>query len=204
MGRRSTRSFRADAVDPLALERILTAATWAPSAHNRQPWRFTVVNGKPAKAALASAMGRRLREDRLKHGDDPDAVAADVTRSRARLTEAPTLILACLTMAEMDFYPDPARRQAEYIMAVQSTAMAVQNLLLAAHVEGLGSCVMCAPLFCPDTVLETLGLPRGWQPQSLITLGRPIGPVRQRGRKPLREVCVRVDEAKPHPVEFER
>jgi len=39
--------------------------------------------------------------------------------------------------------------QAERIMATQSVALAVQNLLLAAHDRGLGACWMCAPLFCP-------------------------------------------------------
>src|ERR1700704_3659263 len=56
-------------------------------------------------------------------------------------------------------YPDPRRAQAEYLMAVQSVAMAVQNLLLAAHAEGLGACWMCAPLFCGEAVRAALALP---------------------------------------------
>ena len=51
-------------------------------------------------------------------------------------------------------------------MAVQSTAMAVQNMLLLAHAEGLAACWMCAPLFCPDTVRAALDLPADWQPQA--------------------------------------
>jgi nitroreductase len=62
----------------------------------------------------------------------------------------------------MDSYPDERRRRAEYLMAVQSTAMAAQNLLLAAEQEGLGACVMCAPLFCPEIVANALHLPYGW------------------------------------------
>jgi nitroreductase len=69
-------------------------------------------------------------------------------------------------------------------MAVQGTAMAVQNLLLAAHVAGLGACWMGAPLFCPDTVGETLDLPADWEPQALITLGWPAE-TRQKDRFPL-------------------
>jgi F420 biosynthesis protein FbiB-like protein len=76
-------------------------------------------------------------------------------------------------MADMDRYPDEKRSRNEYLMAVQSTAMAVQNLLLAAHAEGLGACWMCAPLFCPDVVSAELDLPADWQPQALITLGYP-------------------------------
>ena len=58
-------------------------------------------------------------------------------------------------------------------MAVQSAAMAAQNLLLAAQSEGLGGCIMCAPLFCPETVAEALKLPRGWTAQMLLTIGMP-------------------------------
>ena len=66
-----------------------------------------------------------------------------------------------------------SRSNAEFLMAVQSTAMAVQNLLLAAHAIGLGACWRCAPLFCAETVIDTLKLPQNWHPQALVTLGYP-------------------------------
>ena len=87
----------------------------------------------------------------------------------------------------MDDYPDAGRGQAEYMMAVQGTAMAGQNLLLAAHALGLGACWMCAPLFCPEVVSRELALPPDWQPQGLITLGWPAQ-TRNRGRRPLAEL----------------
>ena len=74
-------------------------------------------------------------------------------------------------------------------MAVQGTAMAGQNLLLAAHALGLGACWMCAPLFCPEVVAAELELPPDWQPQGLVTLGWPAQ-TRRRGRKPLAEVAL--------------
>ena len=58
-------------------------------------------------------------------------------------------------------------------MAVQSVALACQNLLLAAHDVGLGACWLCAPLFAPDLVRAALDLPAQWQPQAIITLGYP-------------------------------
>jgi nitroreductase len=58
-------------------------------------------------------------------------------------------------------------------MATQSLALAGQNLLLAAHAEGLGACWLCAPLFCPHIVRDTLGLPADWEPQAFISLGWP-------------------------------
>lgn len=171
--RRSIRRYTAQPLPREMVERLLEAARWAPSAHNRQPWRFVVVERGGASLRLAEAMAARLRADRLADGDPPEAVEQDAARSQARILNAPVLILLCLTMAEMDVYPDTRRKQAEYLMAVQSVALAAQNLLLAAHAEGLGACWLCAPLFCPDTVRAALDLPTDWEPQALITLGYP-------------------------------
>jgi coenzyme F420-0:L-glutamate ligase / coenzyme F420-1:gamma-L-glutamate ligase len=75
------------------------------------------------------------------------------------------VLVVWLTMEEMDAYSDAARARAEFLIAVQSTAMAAQNLMLAAHSEGLGSCWMCAPLFCPEVVRTTLNLLQQWEPR---------------------------------------
>lgn len=182
-GRRSVRRYLPTSLGPEIVEEILRAAAWAPSAHNRQPWRFVPIAAAPSKERLARAMGARLSADRLADGDDPAAVARDVARSFARISSAPLVILVCLTMSEMDQYPDPRRREAEQVMAIQSTAMAMQNLLLAAHALGLGAAVMCAPLFCQDAVAATLGLPAGWEPQALVTVGIPA----DAGKPPVRQ-----------------
>ena len=171
--RRSIRRYKPDPIPPETIEQILTAAIWAPSAHNRQPWRFAVITTDNIKQQLARAMGQQLRID-LEADNVPTAVIdKDVDRSYQRITFAPALILLCLTMADMDQYSDGRRQQNEWIMAVQSTALAGQNLLLAAHALGLGACWMCAPLFCPTIVQSTLNLPPDWQPQALIPLGYP-------------------------------
>lgn len=188
--RRSIRRYAARPVERGIVERLLTAATWAPSAHNRQPWRFVVMHEPEARAGLAAAMGQRLRADRLADGDAPEAVDQDVRRSAARLTGAPVVVVACLSMADMDAYPDTRRKKAEYTMAVQSVAMALQNLLLAAQAEGLGACWMCAPLFCPDTVRAALDLPDAWEAQAVITLGYPAGSGKAAVRRPLAEVLL--------------
>ncbi len=149
-----------------------------------------MLEARAQKEKLALAMGRRLREDRAADGDDPQTIELDVDRSYARLTEAPVIIVVCVDMQPMDEYPDERRRRAEFLMAVQSTAMAAQNLLLAAEQEGLGACVMCAPLFCPEVVAEVLSLPQGWQPQMVITIGRPGNAGKDRPRRPLDDVVV--------------
>ncbi len=193
MGRRSIRRFRDEECAPEAVAALIRAAVQAPSAHNRQPWRFHVLRTPADKARLAAAMGERLAADRSKDGDDPAAIARDVARSASRITGSPTVIAVCLTLEDMDSYPDARRRDAEFLMAVQSTAMAAQNLLLAAHAQGLGACWVCAPLFCPDTVRATLALPDHWRPQGLILLGRPAEPGRERPRKALAAIVSGLD-----------
>jgi coenzyme F420-0:L-glutamate ligase / coenzyme F420-1:gamma-L-glutamate ligase len=187
-GRRSIRRYRAQPVSDETLRDILETATCAPSAHNRQPWRFAVVRDADLKRRVASAMGERLRIDRTRDGDDPAVVEKDVARSFARLDAAPAIIVVCLTMDDMDRYPDARRAAAEHQMAVQGTAMAMQNLLLAAHAAGLGTSVMCAPLFCPDTVRGALDIPAPWEPQALVTLGYPEGSGKPFRRRPLSDV----------------
>lgn len=186
--RSSVRRFASTPVPDPVIQRLLEAAISAPSAHNRQPWRFAVIKTAGAKRRLAQAMAERLREDRNRDGDLVDLIEADAARSIARITGAPLVLAVCLTMRDMDHYPDPRRGAAEHQMAVQGTAMAMQNLLLAANAIDLGASIMCAPLFCPDSVRNALALPADWQPQALITLGFPASAGRPKQRRSLREV----------------
>jgi F420 biosynthesis protein FbiB-like protein len=134
------------------------------------------------KEKLAKAMGRVFRQDLEADGEEPEIVDDLVHASVERFSSAPVLVLVCLTMEPMDSYPDEKRQQTELVMAVQSVAAAIQTILLAAHMEGLGGCWFCAPLFCPDAVQQALGLPEEFMPQALLTLGEanetPDPPIR--------------------------
>jgi F420 biosynthesis protein FbiB-like protein len=182
--RRSIRRYQPEPIPRAVIETLLTAATWAPSAHNRQPWRFAVVEMAETRERLARAMGDRLRRDLEADGAQPDFIEKDVSRSYSRMSGAAAMVLLCLSMIDMDHYPDERRARHEYVMAAQSTAMAGQNLLLAAHEAGLGACWMCAPLFVPDVARGVLSLPEDWEPQALITLGYPAE-TREKTRHPL-------------------
>lgn len=188
--RRSVRQFKSDPVPRATIERMLAAAILAPSAHNRQPWRFAVVTDPSARRRLANAMSDRLRRDRLADGAAPEAVEGDVVRSRLRLQSAPCAIVVCVTMEAMDAYPDSRRKRAEMRMAIQSAAMAGENLLLAAAAEGLGACWMCAPLFAAEEAASALDLPPGWEPQGMILLGEPAEAPPAKLRRPIDEVTV--------------
>jgi F420 biosynthesis protein FbiB-like protein len=182
--RRSIRHFLPRPVEPDVLEQLLAAAQWAPSAHNRQPWRFVVVLGERNKRSLADRMAERLAAELRAQDVDEKAIAADTTRSRQRLTGAPVLIVVCLSMRDIDPQLDNRLQSLEEMMAAQSAAMAAQNLLLAAHAASLGACWLCAPLFCPDVVREVLDLPAELEAQGAIILGYPAE-TRTRTREPL-------------------
>ncbi|NJM40987.1 MAG: nitroreductase family protein [Anaerolineae bacterium] len=156
--RRMIRRYTSQPIPRLVLEQLLEAATRAPSPHNRQPWRFAVIAGE-ARTRLAQMMGDQLRRDLAADGVPTEVIEKDATRSFTRITSAQAGILVGLSMAEMDTYPDARRNTAEHWMAGQATAAAAQNILLRAAELGLGACWMCAPLFCPQQVVATLGLP---------------------------------------------
>ena len=181
--RRSIRRYLDRPVPPELIDQLLEAATRAPSSHNSQPWRFAVITTSSVKVQLADQMGERLRVDRLRAADRVEEIDRDLARSHARITSAPALIVVCVSTNDLI---DPYER----LMAVQSVAASIENLLLAAHEAGLGSCWMAAPLYCPDVVRDVLQLPDDWDAQALITIGYPADEGRRRERVDYREITV--------------
>jgi F420 biosynthesis protein FbiB-like protein len=188
--RRSIRRFKPDPVPDSVIEEILLTATFAPSAHHRQPWRFCILKDSAARAALADAMAADFEGDLTRDGFPAEAIRDQIRRSRERIISAPAAILLCLDMSEMDVYPDRKRKQAEFRMGVQSVANAGMQLLLAAHAEGLGSVWVCSPLFAQETIRQILSLPETWEPQAMYFLGYPTGIPGARERKPVAEISL--------------
>ena len=186
--RRSVRHFQDRPVAKEILEDVVRAACQAPSAHNRQPWRFVIIGSTSIRQKLAQAMGADFYQDLLRDGISVEDAKVQVQRSHQRLIKAPAVVLFCLDQKEIDDYPDMLRRSAAHQMMVQSVAMAGQNLLLAAHACGLGGVWICAPLFAPAAVQQALQLPTSWLPQGLVYLGYPADLPKERPRRPLEEV----------------
>lgn len=186
--RRSIQEYSPKEVSDHILFRVLEASRWSPSAHNAQPWRFIVMRNSVMKLKLATGMASSWNTDMTKNGVPKERRGNLTEASIRRIGEVPVVIVVCLSMEDMDVYPDDRRNKVEYMMAVQSVAAAVENLLLAAYDLGLGSCWLCAPLFCQDVVRETLGIPGHIDPQALITLGYPTEKPNPPSRKPLEEI----------------
>ena len=189
--RRSVRAYLPREVPVEHVERVLEAARWAPSPHGRQPWRFAVISKRETKERLAAAMGEEWRTNLQMDGQEPEVVEKRLAGSRRRLLDAPVLLLLCLYLEDLDTYPDADRQANETTMAVQSLGAAAQNALLAAYELGLDTGWMCAPLFCPEKVVEALDLDTNLTPQALITLGyAEADPPRRRPRRPLDDLVV--------------
>ena len=186
--RHSTRRFTTEPVPVPVLEGIVTTATYAPSAHNRQPWRFAILVSDGTKFRLADEMAAEFRRDLSQDHLEAVDIEARIEKSRLRIRTAPAVIVLCMDMSEMDVYPDTRRSEAEKMMAIQSTSNAGLQLLLAAHAAGLGAVWTCGPLFAPEVVRATLGLPASWEPQALFLIGYPLQIPNARERKLVRDV----------------
>ncbi len=192
-GRRSVRKYQVRTVPRELIEQVLEAARWAPSPHGRQPWRFVVLTRQETKVRLAEHMGETWQQQLQMDGQSAEIVAIRMEKSRQRILTAPTIIIPCLYLEDLDRYPDQKRQADETTMAIQSIGAAIQNMLLMAYDLGLDTGWMCAPLFCPEVVCEALNLDPRLMPQALITLGYASADPQRRERLPLDTLIVRFD-----------
>jgi F420 biosynthesis protein FbiB-like protein len=184
-GRRSVRKLLPDPVPTKVIRDAIEAAGWAPSPHGRQPWRFAVVESYAVKQRLAGAMATAWQEQLALDGQDQAVIGIRLRKSQDRITSAPVIVVACLYLADLDVYPDPDRAEAERIMAIQSFGAAVQNFLLHVYASGYDAGWMCAPLFSPDVVRETLGLSSALIPHAMLPVGRAAADPVRRPRRPI-------------------
>jgi coenzyme F420-0:L-glutamate ligase/coenzyme F420-1:gamma-L-glutamate ligase len=183
--RRSVRNFSEMPVDGATVAQLVALACTAPAPHHSRPWRFVYVRTQTARERLADAMSGAWRADLEREGRSVLEIDGLLRRSQAQLTDAPVLLLACLTLAAERSWPDEGRRRAERDMFVQSLGAALQNLLLAAGEAGLAGYLKGAPLFCAPIVRSTLGLPDDWEPTFLVLLGYPANDAEPTPRDPI-------------------
>jgi coenzyme F420-0:L-glutamate ligase / coenzyme F420-1:gamma-L-glutamate ligase len=170
--RRTVREFSPEPVDGAAVRRAIEAALTAPAPHHSEPWRFAVVESQRARTALLDAMLAAWTADLRGDGFTPEQIERRVRRGEP-LRRAPLIIVPCLVTDAAHAYPDERRSAAERAMFLVSAGAAVQNLLVALAVEGLGSCWVSSTLFCQQVTADSLSLPDGWEPMGAVGAGHP-------------------------------
>jgi coenzyme F420-0:L-glutamate ligase/coenzyme F420-1:gamma-L-glutamate ligase len=177
--RRTVREFTGEPVDAGAVRRAIAAAITAPAPHHSTPWRFVVVESPDAQTTLLDDMLAAWIADLRGDGFTEQQIARRVRRGEP-LRRAPLLIVPCLHAEAAHHYPDDRRNAAEREMFVVAIGAAVQNLLVALAVEGLGSCWVSSTMFCRPVVTKALGLPEAWEPMGAVGVGHAAAPAPDR------------------------
>jgi coenzyme F420-0:L-glutamate ligase / coenzyme F420-1:gamma-L-glutamate ligase len=182
--RRTVREFTSAPVSPDAVRRGIAAAITAPAPHHSQPWRFAVVESAQARTKLLDDMLAAWQADLAADGFTAEQIARRVRRGDP-LRKAPLIIVPCLVADAAHTYPDARRNASERTMFVVAMGAAIENLLVALAVDGLGSCWISSTLFCREIATQSLGLPADWEPMGAIGVGHPAAPAPDRpGRDP--------------------
>ncbi len=145
--RRSVRDFADQQIPESAIDALIEALRWAPSAGNLQSRKFYFVFNEDIRNKLAQA---GLRHDFVSF-----------------IARAPLVIVACADLRISSQYGE----RGKHLYCIQDTAASVQNLLLTAHDLGLGTC--WAGAFNEEKVKEILNLPDNLRPVAIVPVGYP-------------------------------
>ncbi len=141
-GRRSVRSFKPDPIPEDVIKKlILEAGIWAPTGGNAQTWRFVAIT-------------------------DPNLIHKMKMVAPGLLGNPPVVIAVC---QDLDEAQRKGSELGKNVITIMDTALAAQNIMLAAYDKGLGTCAIAS--FHPGAVQQILRLPSSIVPQLLISLG---------------------------------
>lgn len=143
--RRSVRKYTDQEVSDDAVEQLLEAALWAPSAGNVQPWEFVVVKDRATKHKLA-----------------------DAALNQTFVETAPVVIVVC---ADLNKAKKRYGGRGEKLYCIQDTAAATQNIILTAHALGLATCWVGA--FKEKDAAKAVNAPKNIVPVAMVPVGHP-------------------------------
>jgi nitroreductase len=178
--RHSVRTFTKDDVTEDEITVLLRAANAAPSAHNQQAWKFIILRGdkKQELAQLVTAQSASF----------PRPAAALLRMGAKSILSAPVVIAVANTGDLIRHGTELFKVEKETAhdffrtMEIQSSAAAVENILLSATSLGLGTVWLGVLYLIKDEVLRFLGEPEG-EFMAVVPVGRPVkagsGPKKQ-------------------------
>jgi len=166
--RRSIKAFRPDPLERALVEKLLEAGTWAPNHRKNEPWFFHVITGNARERLVRALAGTG--------GADAEERAAFLGQ---KLLSAPVLV--AVTVAD-DAVKKPVDDEENYAAVMT----AIQNLLLAATAEGLGSILRTGKTIRDPALARFLELAPGERVAGIVYLGWPAES-REGSRRPLAE-----------------
>ncbi|HWC30276.1 MAG TPA: nitroreductase family protein [Dehalococcoidia bacterium] len=173
---RSIRKFKPDPVPDEALWKMIDTAIRAPSGGNTQPWAFLIIRDEARRHRLADAV-RGISGDLETGLADAEKLPTESARRMRRasvafrhdVASAPVIIIPCLVN------PSSPSKDIDSIWAGSSIYGAVQNMMLAARAQGLGTVLTTFNVPLEDFIRKEFGVPEGSRPVAVIPVGYPDG-----------------------------
>lgn len=165
--RRSVRNFKDDAVPDEEIKFLIDCARYAPSGMNMQPWSFLVIRNKEVIQKLSENGKKALIPLAGQLVDDPKKAPGFISFLKTKGTNlfhnAPLLVIIL--------------GNKKSVTADWDCAMAAQNMMLAAHSRGIGSCWigLAIPALTDENILKELGAPPGYKAVAPLIFGYPRG-----------------------------
>jgi nitroreductase len=197
-GRKSIRRFKQTPVPDEDIKKILDAGRLAPSANNTQPWSFIVIKDRTVLKQMADA-ARHMIDRMIPHAESEkqaQRLAAYKGTYYTFFENAPVVVAVLMeaydagtdrVLAKMGYSPEDIKRLRP-LPGLQSVAAAIENMLLAIHALGYGSCWMTGPLVAQEAFERLLGFGKEKSIVALLPVGVPDENPPARLRKPLEEI----------------
>ena len=202
-GRKSIRRFKQAPMPDEDIKKILDAGMLAPSANNTQPWSFVVIKDKTLLARMADAARDMI--DRMVPFAESEKQAQRLAAYKSNyytfFENAPVVIVVFMEaydagtnrlLSRMGYSSEDIKRLRP-LPGLQSVAAAIQNMLLAIHALGYGSCWMTGPLVAQEGFEKLLGYGKEKFIAALLPIGVPDEDPPSRSRKPLEEMMKMIE-----------
>ncbi len=195
--RRSIRQFTPKPLSEEIFIRLIEAARTAPSAGNKQPWRFLIVRNRDLIESAAKAVNEECLRLANLCREEFRAEFENYSTNFLQFRHAPALIIpifrnpALLSrlLTEMATQEEKSFLSSlEHHAALISVSLSIQNILLMAEELGIGACCVTGPLIAEQKLTECFHLPDGWQIAAVIAVGYPDETPDNPGRKSVQTI----------------
>jgi len=187
--RHSIRQFAPEGLSEEMVMTLLDAANQAPSAHNRQSWKFVILEGdvRGDLAELVSGASKQFQKP-----------ASTLLRMAGRSIASAPVTIAVVNTGDLishgtELFQVDKDQAFDFFrtMEIQSSAAAVENLLLAATSLGLGAVWLGILYLIKEQILDFLQEPQG-EFMAVIPVGHPARPTQGPNKKPVQNVVKRL------------